>query len=102
MPGKDGRGPRWGGGPGSGRGGRGGGCKGRPAQGASSGLLKQARNRNVAQVDADKCTGCGMCEAICAAKAITVGDTASVDQALCTGCGMCIPECPNEALTLKR
>jgi len=106
MPGKDGKGPRWGGGPRNGRKGRGGGCararSEAPARGPSAGLLNQARDRNTACLDPEKCTGCGVCQAVCPANAIILGDTVSVDQALCTGCGTCIPECPNEALTLKR
>ncbi|HAM36117.1 MAG TPA: hypothetical protein DEB40_14350 [Elusimicrobia bacterium] len=114
MPGRDGTGPRRGGGLGGGKRGRGGGCGRRAGQGRSSGigcggsqgvsaeLLKQAHNRNAACVDLEKCTGCGVCEEVCPAKAIVVGDTARVDLVLCTGCGTCIPECPNAALTLKR
>lgn len=56
--------------------------------------------RPIAVVAQDRCTGCGMCVAACAAGAIAVDELARIDPARCVGCGACIPECPNEALTL--
>jgi MinD superfamily P-loop ATPase len=69
--------------------------------GALAGVPKGERSRNVAFVDAEKCTVCGACEAVCPARAIVVSDIVTVDHVLCTGCGRCISVCPNEALTLK-
>jgi ferredoxin len=53
-----------------------------------------------AVVDEERCTGCGLCAAACAADAISVSEVASVELSLCMGCGACIPECPKDALAL--
>jgi len=52
-----------------------------------------------AVVDADKCTGCGICEDACPADAIKVNDVAHIGED-CTECGACVDECPNDALSL--
>ncbi|MBN1498073.1 MAG: 4Fe-4S binding protein [Spirochaetes bacterium] len=54
-----------------------------------------------AKVDKDVCSGCGACEAECAAGAIKVEDVAIIDESLCTGCGACVEVCPLEALSMK-
>lgn len=56
----------------------------------------------LAIVDADRCTGCGICIEACPEKAISVNRVAAVEPGLCVGCGECVPECPNEALALDR
>ena len=55
----------------------------------------------VAFVDAGKCTGCGICEDICPAGAISVEEIAKVDPKRCTGCGSGIAQCPSGALVLR-
>ena len=51
------------------------------------------------QTDIAKCTGCGRCEAVCPAGAITMsepdenGRKAVIDRELCIRCGKCVDEC---------
>jgi heterodisulfide reductase subunit A len=59
---------------------------------------------NTACVDADQCSGCRTCTAICPYSAISiVADTllAQVNEALCKGCGTCVAACPSGALQQK-
>jgi predicted Fe-Mo cluster-binding NifX family protein/NAD-dependent dihydropyrimidine dehydrogenase PreA subunit len=55
-----------------------------------------------ASVDAEKCTGCRLCEEVCPAGAVKVDRIAYIDVRKCTGCGQCVAECPQEALVLKK
>lgn len=54
-----------------------------------------------AQIDKEKCTGCGACVDICPVEAVKLEDEkANVDENTCVECGQCIDECPNDAITL--
>ena len=54
-----------------------------------------------AEVDADLCNGCGLCEGRCQMKALVEHETAyAVDDVRCIGCGLCISECPMQAISL--
>jgi heterodisulfide reductase subunit A len=68
----------------------------------------------VAEVDLDKCIGCGECEEICPYKAIELIETpkeyedvsiiikkSSVNSALCKGCGTCAATCKVGAIRVK-
>ena len=57
----------------------------------------------VAQVDYDKCNGCGICASRCqfgALKFEVTSQKANIDQFKCYGCGLCQTGCPRDAITL--
>lgn len=65
--------------------------------------LEQQRQAKaaMAKVDAEKCTGCGICVNVCPVEAISLDrGVAVVDEGTCTACGLCVNECPNGALAL--
>ena len=53
-----------------------------------------------ASVDPDTCVGCGTCQEVCSAGAISVKEIARVDPKRCIGCGCCVEQCPMGALAL--
>ncbi len=53
-----------------------------------------------ASVDSERCVGCGICQDICRAGAITVKEIAVIDLERCIGCGICAEQCPRGALSL--
>jgi MinD superfamily P-loop ATPase len=52
----------------------------------------------VALIDEEKCTQCGLCQDVCRFDAI---DDFKVDPISCEGCGFCLHICPVEAITMK-
>ena len=45
------------------------------------------------------CIGCGICQKLCPAGAITVQDNLShIDESLCLSCGQCAVKCPRHAI----
>jgi heterodisulfide reductase subunit A-like polyferredoxin len=57
-----------------------------------------------AKVDKKRCSGCGLCELVCAYKAIELDvkeGCAKVNEALCKGCGACAATCRCGALDVK-
>jgi heterodisulfide reductase subunit A len=60
---------------------------------------------SIANVDQELCSGCKICESLCAYNAIEMQQnsekpTAKVLEALCKGCGVCGSSCPTKAITL--
>jgi ferredoxin len=53
-------------------------------------------------VNADACTGCGVCEELCQTDAIRIEDAtvAAIDSGRCIGCGLCVSCCPEDAVRL--
>ena len=56
-----------------------------------------------AQVDKNKCLGCGACTSTCPIGAITIGPDgkATIDADKCVGCGSCAGVCPAKAIEVK-
>jgi len=59
---------------------------------------------SIASVDEELCSGCKICESVCAYNAIEMQNnekpTAKVLEALCKGCGVCGSSCPTKAITM--
>lgn len=67
------------------------------------GLLAIVNSNFHSVADAETCTGCGECVAICQVKAISlVDDTAIVDSSRCMGCANCVSVCPSGSLSMVR
>ncbi len=54
-----------------------------------------------AEIDAEKCVGCGRCRENCRFDAISCGKGYKVDLFSCEGCGVCEAVCPAGAASLK-
>lgn len=61
------------------------------------------RKRQIVKIDADRCTGCGLCVSPCAEGAIQIvdGKAKVVREELCDGVGFCIGACPEGALSIE-
>ena len=58
-------------------------------------------------IDEDKCTGCGMCAAICPGSAILFTEDKTPElkpgiEGLCMSCGDCSAICPADAITITQ
>ena len=82
------------------------------AYSAASRALRHLRRGTVtaqgalAQVDAEKCNGCGDCFDVCSFASVTMVNRSKgislsvIDPLLCTGCGNCVSVCPVGAATV--
>ncbi|MFC1907094.1 FAD-dependent oxidoreductase [Chloroflexota bacterium] len=58
----------------------------------------------VSQVNEIRCSGCGVCQAICPFMAIDMDaekNVAVINEALCKGCGACVSSCIGGAISIK-
>ncbi|MDR2460066.1 MAG: FAD-dependent oxidoreductase [Deltaproteobacteria bacterium] len=57
----------------------------------------------VAEINQNKCSGCGVCVSVCPYNAISLDDKgkAVVNEALCKGCGNCASSCRSDAPSLR-
>ena len=68
--------------------------------------VKMTAQAPVAQVNAEKCNGCGDCLTVCPFAAVTLEERLEglslsvIDPLLCTGCGNCVSVCPVGAVTV--
>jgi predicted Fe-Mo cluster-binding NifX family protein/ferredoxin len=62
----------------------------------------ESGRKAAAFVQADKCTGCGICVNVCPVNAISINKHAVVNPRLCTACSVCVSECPNGAITITQ
>jgi heterodisulfide reductase subunit A len=75
---------------------------------ASSALIPLSRGRVkvesiVSVVNQEICSGCGICEGLCAFGALSLHPwkgVMTVNEVLCKGCGACAAACPSGAITL--
>lgn len=61
------------------------------------------KSHYIAEVDYDKCNGCGICASRCqwgALKFEVTTEKANIDQFKCYGCGLCETGCPRGAISL--
>lgn len=62
---------------------------------------KLSHSPNVAKVNSNHCTACGMCVDVCPYGAIGLNATkAEVNEVLCEGCGTCMATCLRSAITV--
>jgi Pyruvate/2-oxoacid:ferredoxin oxidoreductase delta subunit len=54
-----------------------------------------------AEVDLERCKGCGVCRSVCQFHAITVNSAAQIDPQRCMGCGVCANHCARKAIALR-
>ena len=74
--------------------------------GALQPVPKERAKMGTAEVDFEKCIGCGICIKVCeeVAEAISWADPkktkVTINIGKCLGCGACVPECPTQAISL--
>ncbi len=54
-----------------------------------------------ANIDENKCIGCGSCKSICQHEAIIFNEKYNVKKERCLGCSQCANSCPQKAITME-
>jgi len=62
--------------------------------------LKGKEMKYYSITDADKCSKCGLCYAVCPHDAVKFDGVFRIDPAFCKGCGLCYATCPSKAIKL--
>lgn len=59
--------------------------------------------RTIVRIEADKCTGCGLCIGACHEGALKLvnGKAQLVSESQCDGLGACLPACPADAIRIE-
>ncbi|MBN1956407.1 MAG: ATP-binding protein [Anaerolineae bacterium] len=55
----------------------------------------------VARIDAERCTACGICAGVCRFDAVVEGEIYRVDPLACEGCAACFYQCPEAAIQME-
>jgi NAD-dependent dihydropyrimidine dehydrogenase PreA subunit len=65
--------------------------------------MRYLKNVSTLRLNADRCTGCGMCIEVCPHTVFQIEDkkTRIVDRDLCMECGACSKNCPAGALFVR-
>ena len=65
--------------------------------------LKYLENVTTLQLDANKCTGCGMCKKVCPHRVFKINNKKAsiINKDSCMECGACSQNCPARAISVK-